>query len=140
MSDKLFFDTNLLVYMFDKSHKEKQLLAKRLVLGAFEDQSGVISYQVVQEFLSLATRKFRSTIAVGQDIVVLRELLDPLCKVSPDMELFEHGLQIHGRYKYSFYDSLIIAAALKVDCKILYSEDMRHGQQIDELKIINPFA
>ncbi len=62
-----------------------------------------------------------------------------MCEIYPNKELFIKGITLQKRWKYSFYDSLIIAAALKANCNILYSEDLQHGQVIDDLKIINPF-
>ncbi len=72
---------------------------------------------------------------------LMRSTLEPLCKVYPDSTaLFEAALDSHGRYKHSFYDSLIIAAALDARCELLYSEDLQHGQQIRRLRIVNPFV
>ena len=68
------------------------------------------------------------------------DALIPLWKINPTRELYLRSLNIKSRYLYSFYDSLIIAAALEADCKTLYSEDMQHGQRIEQLIIKNPFS
>ena len=73
----------------------------------------------------------------------LRRYLDsvmiPLLSVQPSFRLYHSSLDIHTRYQFSFYDSLIVAAALEAGCTRLYSEDMQHGQQIQSLTIQNPF-
>jgi len=65
--------------------------------------------------------------------------LFPICEVFPSEKLYHNSLDIHEKFKYSFYDSLIIAAAIEANCKILYSEDLQHNQKIYDLMIINPF-
>jgi predicted nucleic acid-binding protein len=56
------------------------------------------------------------------------------------IDLLKSALELKERCRYSFYDSLIIAAALEADCDLLYSEDLHHGQQIGRLRIVNPFV
>ena len=69
----------------------------------------------------------------------LHIVLAPLLQVMPSTALYEQALALNARYRYSFYDSLIIAAALEAGCQRLLSEDMQHGQQIEQLRIVNPF-
>ena len=73
----------------------------------------------------------------------LEEILIPLWRIhqiNPTPELYRGGLRIRARYGFSFYDSLIVAAALEAGCTTLYSEDMQDGQRIEGLTIRNPFA
>jgi predicted nucleic acid-binding protein len=70
----------------------------------------------------------------------LKAVLAPLCAVFPSFKLLEDALAVQKQLKYSFYDSLIVAAALEAGCETLYSEDLQHGQQIGRLRIANPFA
>ena len=70
----------------------------------------------------------------------LSKVLFTLCHVFPTERLYIQALEIKNRWKFSFYDSLIISAALEVDCKVLYSEDLQHNQQIRDLTIINPYT
>jgi len=70
----------------------------------------------------------------------LNKILAPLCEVYANLELFHNALDIMERWQYSIYDSLIIAAALYTDCKILYFEDLQHRQKIELLTIMNPFV
>ena len=130
MSDKFFLDTNLLVYSFDPIHVNKRDMARG---------SGCISFQVIQEFLSLATRKFPSLMTPESAKKYLHGVLIPLCAVYANAGIYEETLEIHQRWRYSFDDSLIIAAAIRADCTTLYSEDLQHGQQIWGVTIRNPF-
>jgi len=67
-------------------------------------------------------------------------VLLPLWRIMPSQALYQSALDLHARYQFSFYDSLIIAAALAAGCTRLYSEDLQHGQRIEGLTIENPFA
>ncbi|MBF0371631.1 MAG: PIN domain-containing protein [Magnetococcales bacterium] len=69
----------------------------------------------------------------------LEQSLSKLCQVLPNMELYKEALKLTERWGYTYYDSLIIAAALQEKCQILYSEDFQHGQTIGDLTIVNPF-
>jgi len=139
MSDRFFLDTNVLVYSFDPIHINKCETARQLIEEGLESGSGCISFQVIQEFLSLATRKLPSPMSVDAAKRYLQDVLLPLCSLYSNAKLYEETLEIHQRWQYSFYDSLIITAALRADCKILYSEDLQDGQIIWDLTIRNPF-
>ena len=138
MNVENFFDTNVLVYLFDETDDAKRDRAELLIQQALANETGCISYQVVQETLYVITRKFSATPEK------VRQLLDgvlvPLWRINPTQTLYQHGLDLQTRYRFSFYDSLIIAAALEAGCTCLYSEDMQDGQQIQGLTIQNPFA
>ena len=69
----------------------------------------------------------------------LTNVLEPLCEVFSSIGLYHQALEISSRWQFSFYDSLIIAAALSAKCNILYTEDLQHDQEIENLKILNPF-
>ena len=136
-----FVDSNIFVYMLDLSTPAKCQRARELVYGLLQDRTGCISYQVVQEALSVLIGKLGEPL----DAVVafLEEVLLPLWQINeinatPD--LYRSGLQVRARYGFSFYDSLIVAAALGAGCTTLYSEDMQNGQRIEGLTIRNPFA
>ncbi len=101
--------------------------------------TGIISYQVIQEFLNAATRKFATPLTFLDAQRYLNVVLESLCEVFSSMELFNQGLEIMDRWRYPFFDSLIIAAASQADCVILYTEDLQHGQKIMNLTIQNPF-
>lgn len=139
MNDKFFIDTNILVYTFDNTDLKKQNKSKEIISTALEKSTGIISYQVIQEFLNVSTRKFKSPLSSTDSQRYLNIVLEPLCEVFSSIELFHQALEIMERWQYSFYDSLIISAAIKADCKLIYSEDLQHKQKIHTLTIINPF-
>jgi predicted nucleic acid-binding protein len=139
MSDNFFLDTNVLVYSFDPENPAKRDRAIALISKALAESQGVISYQVVQEFLNAAVRKFATPLTITDAQRYLTVVLEPLCAVFASVELFHQALDLSARWQYPFYDSLIIAAALQSGCSVLYSEDLRHGQKIGGLKILNPF-
>ena len=140
MSDNCYFlDTNILVYSFDNKNTKKRDIARNLVSDALNNGNGRISYQVIQEFLNVSTRKFETPLSTPDAQIYLRTVLEPLCEVYSSAKLFHQALEIANRWKYSFYDSLIIAAAVSAGCNILYSEDMHHSHSIGNLKVVNPF-
>jgi len=134
-----FIDTNVLIYLFDETDDRKRGTAERLIRTALESRNGRISHQVVQETLNVVTRKLPSPMTPEDAQRFLEQVLAPLWQVMPSLELYRRGLAIQGRYGFSFYDSLIVAAALESGCTRLYSEDLQHGQKIEELTIENPF-
>ena len=133
MSDvEPFFDTNVLLYLLSadalKADRAESLLA----------DGGTVSVQVLNEFAAVALRKLAMT------VTELREILVPVrsvCRVEPVTEdTHDRALALAERYGFSFYDALLISAALRAGCARLYSEDLQHGQVIDrQLRIINPF-
>lgn len=140
MSDNCYFlDTNILVYSFDNKNPKKRDIARNLVGDALNNGSGRISYQVIQEFLNVSTKKFETPLTTSDAQIYLRTVLEPLCEVYSSVALFHQALEIANRWKYSFYDSLIIAAAVSAGCNTLYSEDLHHSHSIGNLKVVNPF-
>jgi predicted nucleic acid-binding protein len=139
MSAKYFLDTNIFVYSFDQSQPKKQERALNLIAEALESGDGLISTQVIQEFLNVATRKFAIPMKTTDCQAYLARVLHPLCQVFPDLALYETSLDIQQEAGYSFYDSLILAGALRGGCARLYSEDLQAGQQVRGLTIVNPF-
>lgn len=140
MSDKYFLDTNIFVYCFDDRQPDKKVRSLALIADALQTGDGIISTQVMQEFLNVALRKFSVPLKPEDGKVYLQKIMYPLCRVFPDLDLYELALNILRETGYSFYDSLILASATKGECAILYSEDFHAGQQIDGVKIVNPFV
>ena len=139
MSGVDFLDTNVIVYLFDETDSTKHTTARRVVSEALTRDSGVISFQVVQETLNVITRKLRVGVRPDDACIFLRETLQPLWHVQPSVALYERALALQGRLGYAWYDSMIVAAALEAGCKRLLSEDLQHGQRIEGLRIENPF-
>ncbi len=140
MSASFFLDTNILAYAFTRQSPDKRKRALQLMELGLNTGAGTISFQVAQEFLNLSQRKLTPPMTLGEAQVFLHEVLAPLCRVFPSMTLLSSALEIRDRYKFHFYDSLIVAAALEAGCERLYSEDLQHGQQTAQLRIENPFV
>ena len=137
MSADEFLDSNILVYSVDARAPEKMERAHELVGRSLTNGSGCISFQVVQETLNVLTGKFGMSADSSRRL--LDEILVPLWQVNPTAVLYQTAMSLQGRYGFSFYDSLIVAAALEAGCTRLYSEDLQHGQQVQRLTIVNPF-
>lgn len=140
MSDGDFIDSNVFVYLVDPKDPAKRRTAEGLISASVERGSASISFQVVQETLNVMTRKLQTVLTIDDARRFLAEVLMPLWRIMPTRLLYERALDVQARYRYSYYDSLIIAAALTARCTRLYSEDLQHGQRIEGLTIVNPFA
>jgi predicted nucleic acid-binding protein len=133
MNAKAFLDTNIIVYAFTANDPRSEKAEALLAAG------GVISVQVLNEFVNVSRRKNRRDWGEIQDALsVLRTLLDPPQPLT--IEVHEAAIGIARDYGFHFYDSLIVAAALRAGCSFLYSEDLHHRQTIERLTIHNPFA
>jgi len=139
MNVKSFLDTNIIVYAFDRSFPEKAEIAQRLVTNGAADKQAIISYQVVQEFINAALRGFRLAIVRSDLESFVLTALFPMMAISSSPALVIEALRLHGENQLSWYDALIVAAALRGGCKVLYSEDLQHGRRFGDLVVENPF-
>jgi predicted nucleic acid-binding protein len=127
-----FFDTSVLLYLLSadsaKADRVEQLLADR----------GTVSVQVLNEFAAVALRKTKMRIG---DVREILDTVRAVCNVEPvTLATHDRGLAVHERYRLSLYDSILVASALIAGVKVLYSEDLQHGQVIDgRLRVFNPF-
>ena len=128
-----FMDSNILLHSIGED-VHKQTVAEKLI----RNPNAVISVQVLNEFCNVIFRKkIMSADELSSSIEFFKKYLLIL---DLDSQLVIHALNIKNRYHYSYWDSLIIATSLKAKASVLYSEDMHHGQMIDnQLTIINPF-
>lgn len=136
--NKLFVDTNILIYAYDVSAGEKHEHARDIMLELWDSGRGVLSTQVIQEFFVMATRK----IPVPAPIKAARDIVHDLLRwevVVNDGEVMEKAVDLHERHKISFWDAMIIEAASRGGAKILLSEDLSPGRTIAGVKIQNPF-
>jgi len=135
MKGKYFLDTNILIYLYSTDDKKQ----KRVLELLQNENEFVISTQVLSEFCNVLKKKFNFT---SKQLNLLLQDFEKNFLLHPvDMEQIKAALTISDRYKYSFYDALVIAGATLSGCTILYSEDLQHGQSIfNKTKIINPFA
>lgn len=136
MDDKAFLDTNILIYAYSEDEPKKQSIALQL-LDRFEDNI-MISKQVINELSNILLKKFK--LSSDQVENVLLEIDNVLLIVDFDLTTQIKALKLKDRYRFQYYDALIVATALENNCTVVYSEDMQHDMLIDgSLKIINPF-
>ena len=139
MNDRFFLDTNVFVYCFDLTTPVKARCALQLVRTAVETRKGIVSYQVVQEFFNVALRRFAQPMAISDGEQYLSTVFRPLLAIHSSPALYGEALRLSARLRFSWYDSLIVAAAIEGQCSVLYSEDLQSGQRIGDLEIKNPF-
>ncbi|HEY2822856.1 MAG TPA: PIN domain-containing protein [Candidatus Acidoferrum sp.] len=140
MRGRFFLDTNIFVYTFDASAPAKASKATALVRGAIKTRIGVISYQVVQEFFNVAMRRFESPMSAAEADQYLAATFRPLLAVHSSPALFSEATRLGSKFQLSWYDSLIVAAAIEAQCDVLYSEDLQHDQRLESVTVTNPFA
>jgi predicted nucleic acid-binding protein len=140
MSDRFFLDTNIFAYSLDLAEPSKAQKSERLIDTAIETGKGVISYQVAQEFFNLAFKKFRPPMPAADSYTYFISTLRPLLKVPFSQALLFQAISLREKHSIPWYDSLILAAAIESECKILYSEDFQHGRKVEGVKIVNPFV
>jgi predicted nucleic acid-binding protein len=134
MSDRSFFDTNVLVYVIGQQD-ERTAKAEALIANG-----GIVSVQVLNELASVSRRKLgMSWEAIGDALAAIRDLCPSPMPLTIDTH--DAGLRIAAKYSFPFYDALIAAAALEAECTTLYSEDFQDGQVLEgRLTVRNPFA
>ena len=133
MNDEVFFDTNVLIYAIAKD--DPRAVSAEAMLAA----GGVVSVQVLNEFVSVARRKLGMTWEEVAEALAAIRILCP-APVPITIETHETALRIAAKYGYQIYDALIAASALLAGCRRLFSEDLQDGQILEgRLTIINPF-
>ena len=135
MSARAFVDTNLLVYLYSDSDAAK----KEQVVKSLNLYERFISTQVLNEFCNVCLRKLNQPVESVRQAIM--EIVNTCNLIAVDDAAVLSALELHEKYHYSYYDSLILASALKSGCKYLLSEDMADKQVIeDRLSIVNIFA
>lgn len=132
-----FIDSNVFVYLFDDKDDRKRGIAEAIVEDALANGSGTISFQVVQETVNVLTRKLGAPPEDARRLI--DAVLTPLWSISPTPGLYRNAVSIHGRLGFSFYDSLIVAAAQEAGCARILTEDLQDGQRIGGVSIVDPF-
>jgi predicted nucleic acid-binding protein len=137
MSELAFFDTNVLTYMHDARAPYKRDVALSLFRRHLYSKTLVISTQVLQEFFVTLSRKIEN-IRSGQ----AKAITTQYARLNVLVILPEHvlaAIDLHSRYKLSFWDSLVIVAAKAANASLVLSEDLGHGQLYDGVRVENPF-
>lgn len=139
MKDKVFLDTNIIVYAHDRSSKDKQAVASEIMDYLWESRKGVVSAQVLQEFFVCVTQKIAKPLPIKNARVII-EYLANWDTVVNDKYITLKAIDLQEKCRFSFWDSLIIQAAIQGQAGILFSEDLTDGQVVKDLKILNPFT
>jgi predicted nucleic acid-binding protein len=132
-----FLDTDILLYSISRDPAEMR--KRDIAIGLLDRDDGAISIQVLQEFYVQATRESRSDriphdIAVGLMRTWMRFRVQDIT-----LTVLNSALEIKSAYGLSYWDSAVVAAARALNCATVYSEDMRHGLEIDGVTVTNPF-
>ena len=137
-SNKIFFDTNILVYSVDENDLQKKEIASQLLTDASFSKNGIISTQSLQEFYNVAVKKLKLSKQIAKEYVELFSSQLTVRQVT--VPLILNAIDISIKNKLSFWDSLILSSANDNGCIIVYSEDLNNGQIVNGTKILNPFA
>ena len=137
-SNKIFFDTNILVYSVDENDLQKKEIASQLLTDASSSKTGIISTQSLQEFYNVAVKKLKLSKQIAKEYVELFSSQLTVRQVT--VSLILNAIDISIKNKLSFWDSLILSSANDNGCIIVYSEDLNTGQIVGGTKILNPFA
>lgn len=133
-----FVDTNVLVYAHDTSAGEKHERAAELVRSLWESRQGCLSVQVLQEFYVSVTRKVASPLDMDQAQRLVRDLSFWHIQI-PDAGDVLGAIDLQRRYQLSFWDAMIVRSAAECGCQIIWSEDLQHGQEYIDMRLVNPF-
>ena len=136
MTAPVFVDSNVLIYAIDEGNPKKYEAAKLWRSELWKSRRGRVSFQVLQEFYVNIARRWPE--ASEQARAEIRNLL-AWKPVVMNAEMLEHGWKIQDRYRLSFWDALIVAAAKAVSCRYLLTEDLQADQDFDGLVVVNPF-
>jgi len=139
MEGPVFVDTNVLVYHRDSTEPAKQRRAAEWMARLWDEGTGRVSVQVLHEYYVTVTRKLDPGLPqeeAREDIAALRAW-NPL---SPDAEILEYAWAVQDRYGLSFWDAMIVAAARRLGCAVLLTEDLQDGQDLDGLLVRSPFT
>ena len=137
MSGRSFFDTNVLVYTDDQDSPQKKERAVELYEASHRARQAVVSTQVLQEYFVTVTRKLGVAAETARRKA---ELFGRMHLVRPDLQDLLAAVDLHRLHGFSFWDALIVRAALVSACRRLYTEHLQHGRRIDGLEVVNPFA
>jgi len=136
--DKVFVDTNVLVYAYDIDAGHKRQIALNIMKDLWRVGLGILSTQTMQEFFVTVTGRINTPLDSSEAADIIKRLSKWDVVINTTETIFE-AIMVHERYKYSFWDSLIIASAIEGGAKIILSEDLADKQTIKGVAIKNPF-
>jgi predicted nucleic acid-binding protein len=138
MRERIFLDTNVLVYLYDEDAPAKRARALSVLERGRESFRLVISTQVLQEFYVTVSRKLSRRLSEEEILLATRNLRG-FPTVQIDVSVIFAAIDLGRRFQISFWDALITQAALVAGCTRLLTEDLQHGLRIGELTVENPF-
>ncbi len=134
MKDKAFIDTNILIYLYSADEQEK----RNICLNAIRKYECLTSTQALNELSNVFSRKWRLN---GEEIKKAIYEIQCFCKITlVDIDIINKALDIHSKYGFSYFDSLMLSSALTYQCKYILTEDMHDKQKIDGMEIRNVFS
>lgn len=131
-----FLDANVLVYSDDDGSPEKKRRALDLLDQQRTARTGVVSTQILQEYFAATTRRLRVDAATARAKI---EKFGRFDVVQIDVTDILAAIDLHRLHQFSFWDALVVRAALQGGCSVLYSEDFQDGQRVNGLQVVNPF-
>ena len=138
MPDREFIDTNILVYAYDRHEPEKHSQAQELLTRGIEDETAVLSVQVLGEFFNVVTKRIPHPLSIGEAEEAI-DLFSILTVVELNLALVRRAIHTHLQYGITYWDSLIVAAAERAGCRRIFSEDLNPGQSYHGIVVVNPF-
>jgi predicted nucleic acid-binding protein len=133
-----FVDTNILVYAEDKDADRKHGQAVELIRSLWERGDGVLSVQVLQEFFVTVTKKLKKPVKIENAAKIVEQYLT-WHVVENTGGLLLAAIRRMGTHRLSFWDALVVEAAIGAGCEVLYSEDLAEGQRFGQVQVVNPF-
>ncbi len=138
MSDKVFLDSNILVYAYDRHDPQKQAKAQSILKLGIGKETAVLSSQVLGEFFVVVTRRIKEPMSADEARKVI-DILSVLPVTEIDLPLVKRAINTHKNYGISYWDSLIVSAAERTGCDMILSEDFNEGQKYNGILVENPF-
>lgn len=136
---KEFVDTNIFVYAYNSTNKIKQAAAANLLIHLWESRNGCLSIQVMQEFYVTVVQKIANPLSFEAASQIIADLSNWHHHIPETNDVLE-AIKIHKRNQISFWDAMIVNSAKKMNCKMIWTEDLNHNQTYEEIKVINPFS
>jgi predicted nucleic acid-binding protein len=133
-----FVDTNILIYAEDRDAKVKHQVARSLIVELWDSREGVVSVQVLQEFYVNVTKKLKKPLSAAKAQEIVEEYL-AWTVVDNTGRMVVDAIELQRSAQLSFWDALIVQAAIQTGCDTLYSEDMNSGQRFGSVTVVNPF-
>jgi len=138
MNDRVFLDTNILVYAYDQHDPQRQTKAQGLLTDGIKQENLFLSVQVLGEFFNVVTRHIPQPMSPSEAKEIINTLnILPIQEI--DMTMVKRAIDTHEMYRISYWDSLIVSAAERTGCRIILSEDLSDGQTYHDIQVNNPF-